>query len=250
MKLALFFLLSFIVHSTAFLVPISLNGWTTAPTIKVTILPLESLIEDNGGSGDRRAPVKQSATGKFAKSHFNGRRGDSTPPPNAAASEKVSLERPSGVADNGATAIAELSTVGIASGTGNGFASSSERGESNSASGINGAGSGSGNGNGAGAGQARATLTQARYRETPQPQYPSSARREGKEGRVLLRVLVDEEGRTKTIEVNTSSGHDLLDRAASEAIKKWRFVPAHAGGKPIETWIKVPIDFQLSNAKP
>jgi TonB family protein len=194
--------------------------------------------------------VKQSATGKLAKSYFNGRRGDSTPPPNAAALEKVSLERPSGVADNGETAIAELSPVGIAIGTGDGFATGSERGESNSASGIIGAGSASGNGNGAGTAQAGATLTQARYRETPQPQYPNSARREGKEGRVLLRVLVDEEGRPKTIEVNTSSGHDLLDRAASEAIKNWRFVPGHAGGKPIETWIKVPIDFQLSNAKP
>jgi protein TonB len=90
----------------------------------------------------------------------------------------------------------------------------------------------------------------ARARETPQPQAPDSARREGKEGRVLLRVLVDEDGRTKAIEVNQSSGHDMLDRAATEAIKKWRFVPARAGGKPIETWVKVPIEFQLSNAKP
>ena len=65
-----------------------------------------------------------------------------------------------------------------------------------------------------------------------------------------MRVLVDEEGRTKAIEVNTSSGHDLLDRAAIEAIKKWRFVPARAGTKPIETWVKVPIEFQLSNTKP
>ena len=250
MKLTLFFLLSVIVHSTAFLLPLSLNGWTTTPTITVTVLPLESLVEENGGSGDGRAPGKQSATGKFAKSHFNGRRGDPTPPPTATALEKVPLERPFGAADNSETAIAELSTVGIAIGTGNGFAAGSEGGESNSASGIIAAGSGAGNGNGAGAGQAGATLTNPRYHETPRPQYPSSARREGKEGRVLLRVLVDEEGRTKTIEVNTSSGHDLLDRAASEAIKKWRFVPAHSGGKPIETWIKVPIDFQLSNAKP
>jgi len=35
------------------------------------------------------------------------------------------------------------------------------------------------------------TVTQARYRETPRPQYPESARREGREGRVLLRVLID-----------------------------------------------------------
>jgi protein TonB len=93
-------------------------------------------------------------------------------------------------------------------------------------------------------------LTQASYREIPRPHYPDSARREGKEGRVLLRVLIDEEGRTKAVEVNASSGHDMLDHAATEAIKKWRFVPARSGGKPVETWIKVPIDFQLSNAKP
>jgi protein TonB len=63
-------------------------------------------------------------------------------------------------------------------------------------------------------------------------------------------VLVDEEGRTKAIEINKSSGHDMLDRAAAEAIKNWRFVPARAGTKPIETWVNVPIEFQLSNAKP
>jgi len=113
-----------------------------------------------------------------------------------------------------------------------------------------GTGNGSGTGGGTGNGQSGTALTQARYRETPQPNYPDSARREGKEGRVLLRVLVDEEGKTKAIEVSTSSGYDMLDRAATEAIKKWRFVPARAGSKPIETWVKVPIEFQLSKAKP
>ena len=108
---------------------------------------------------------------------------------------------------------------------------------------------GSGNGEGSGTAQAGAPLTQARYRETPQPRYPDSARRDGKEGRVLLRVLIDEEGRTKVIEVNTSSGHEMLDQAAIAALKKWRFVPARASGKPVETWVKVPIEFQLSNSQ-
>ena len=53
----------------------------------------------------------------------------------------------------------------------------------------------------------------------------------------------------KLIEINTSSGHDMLDQAATEALKKWRFVPARASGKPVETWVKIPIEFQLSNAK-
>jgi len=64
-----------------------------------------------------------------------------------------------------------------------------------------------------------------------------------------LRVLVDEEGKSKVIEVNTSSGHDTLDQAATEALKQWRFMPARASGKAVETWVKVPIEFQLSNAK-
>ena len=52
---------------------------------------------------------------------------------------------------------------------------------------------------------------------------------------MLLRVLVDDEGRTKAIEVNTSSGHEMLDQAAIAAIRKWRFVPARASGHPVET---------------
>jgi protein TonB len=62
--------------------------------------------------------------------------------------------------------------------------------------------------------------------------------------------LVDEEGKTKSVEVNASSGSDALDQAAAEAIKRWRFVPARLGDKAIESWVKVPIDFHLSNAKP
>jgi protein TonB len=69
-------------------------------------------------------------------------------------------------------------------------------------------------------------LTQPRYRETPKPNYPESARRKGREGTVLLRVLVNEEGRAKAIEINKSSGDDALDRAAREAIQGWRFIPA------------------------
>ena len=131
-------------------------------------------------------------------------------------------------------AMAEFSPVGIPSRTGETSASGNGSGGNNSGLERIGAGNGngSGNGQGSGAGQAGATLTQARYRDTPQPHYPDSARREGKEGRVLLRVLVDEDGRTKAIEINTSSGHDMLDRAATEAIKKWRFVPARAGASP------------------
>ena len=92
-------------------------------------------------------------------------------------------------------------------------------------------------------------LIQARYTETPRPVYPESARNEGREGRVLLRVLVDDHGRSKQVEINNSSGSEVLDRAAAEAIKRWRFIPARYGDKAVESWIRIPIDFSLADRK-
>ena len=90
---------------------------------------------------------------------------------------------------------------------------------------------------------------QASYAYSPKPEYPDRARREGKEGRVVLRVLVDEQGKSKSVAVNDSSGSESLDRAAAEAIKLWRFSPARYGGKLVESWVKVPIDFRLTDEK-
>ena len=67
---------------------------------------------------------------------------------------------------------------------------------------------------------------------------------------MLLRVLVDDQGFSKQVEVNRSSGSDTLDRAAAEAIKRWRFYPARYGDKPIESWLRVPIEFRLDDANP
>jgi TonB family protein len=253
MKLAQFFMLSIAVHTTAVLVPIALNSRVTGHAITVTILPLESAIEQGGGPGGGRTAINQGASKRFPKTPSNERPGDSTPiPTTAIAQDKHPFAPLSTVPEAGITTSAEVSTDGIPTITGKSLTSGNGSDRSNFGPERIGGGIGIGSGNGAGYGngQSGAVLTQARYRETPQPHYPESARREGKEGRVLLRVLVDEEGRTKAIEISTSSGYDLLDRAATEAIKKWRFDPARAGGKPIETWVKVPIEFQLSNAKP
>jgi protein TonB len=113
--------------------------------------------------------------------------------------------------------------------------------------GSSGTGSGSGNGQGS---SENGILSQARYRDTPRPDYPESARREGREGRVLLRVLVDDQGRSKQVEINSSSGSAALDGAAAEAISRWRFHPARRGDQPVESWLRIPIEFRLADAKP
>jgi periplasmic protein TonB len=106
-----------------------------------------------------------------------------------------------------------------------------------------------GRGSGSSAPGTGLTVTQARYRETPRPQYPESARREGREGRVLLRVLIDNRGRSREVEINRTSGSAALDDAAAEAIKHWRFHPALYGDQPVESWLRIPIEFRLADAK-
>lgn len=86
----------------------------------------------------------------------------------------------------------------------------------------------------------------AAYLNNPPPVYPSMSRRAGEQGRVLLKVLVSESGHAETVQIDTSSGFDKLDRAAVEAVKKWSFVPAKLSNQPVSAFVLVPIKFALN----
>lgn len=79
------------------------------------------------------------------------------------------------------------------------------------------------------------------------PRYPDIAREHGWEGRVILRVHVDPDGRTNTVAVRQSSGHDILDRTALAAVRDWTFNPAQRAGRPVPGTLDVPISFRLQN---
>lgn len=85
----------------------------------------------------------------------------------------------------------------------------------------------------------------ANYLKNPRPAYPHLAKRENWQGTVFLRVRVAATGRAGDVTVQTSSGHDVLDEAALEAVKLWTFVPATQGGQPVMGWVTVPIEFHL-----
>jgi protein TonB len=85
----------------------------------------------------------------------------------------------------------------------------------------------------------------ANYLKNPRPAYPGRAKREGWEGTTVLRVQVQPSGKPGAIKIQKSSGRDVLDEAANEAVKKWTFSPATQGGKPIAGWVTVPIVFRL-----
>lgn len=85
----------------------------------------------------------------------------------------------------------------------------------------------------------------ADYLQNPPPAYPLAARRRGLEGRVVLHVQVLENGRCGDISIKQSSGHELLDNAALQAVKEWRFIPAQRGDTAITARVDVPIHFKL-----
>ncbi len=82
--------------------------------------------------------------------------------------------------------------------------------------------------------------------QSPSPRYPAEAMRRGDAGTVVLQVAVDAEGRPASIDIAARSGSRDLDRAAVEAVSRWRFEPARdAAGNPVAGRLSVPIDFKL-----
>lgn len=76
--------------------------------------------------------------------------------------------------------------------------------------------------------------------------YPRDAIRKREEGTVMLRVKIGMDGVPLEAVVETSSGHLSLDRAAREAVMKWRFTPGTRNGQPYIAWGLVPIAFKLN----
>ncbi|MDO8313082.1 MAG: energy transducer TonB, partial [Sideroxyarcus sp.] len=83
------------------------------------------------------------------------------------------------------------------------------------------------------------------YIQAPQPVYPALAKRTGEQGRVMLRVLVNERGLPELVDVQKSSGSIRLDEAAKQAVLHARFKPYLEDGKALAVYVIVPINFQL-----
>lgn len=91
--------------------------------------------------------------------------------------------------------------------------------------------------------------TPPKYRSGSKPAYPQTARKAKWEGAVVVRVLVDTDGTVETVAVRAGSGHDVLDEAAVQAVKKWRFYPAKEGDAPVARFHDVRVRFRLDEAE-
>ena len=243
MKLASFIILSTALHGAVLVYPIFFAGSEREQLLPATII-----------SGDEEGGGRDKSTAVGNKGQGSARR--ATPTENTL-DRKVTELAKIGAPNNATPSAEESANISVRlsippPSDSYGIGASAPGGAGGSENGAGGTGhSGTGSGIGSGKGPANGTglYIQARTSDAPKPKYPDAARRDGKEGRVLLRVLVNEEGRTASVEVNRSSGAEALDQAAVETIKHWRFSPARLGDRPVESWVRIPIDFRLTDTR-
>ncbi|HEU4373798.1 MAG TPA: energy transducer TonB [Telluria sp.] len=85
------------------------------------------------------------------------------------------------------------------------------------------------------------------YIRAPQPEYPALSKRLGEQGRVVLRILVDEQGLPAQVVVQTSSGFARLDEAGRQAALRALFKPHTEDGRPVAVFVIVPLNFQMAS---
>ena len=89
--------------------------------------------------------------------------------------------------------------------------------------------------------------TQPRLQRKVNPSYPYRAKRRGVEGRVVVKFLVDKQGRVSQVSLVRAEPEGVFEESALQAVRKWRFKPGKKDGEPVPTWVSVPIRFELSS---
>jgi protein TonB len=79
--------------------------------------------------------------------------------------------------------------------------------------------------------------------EDAKPIYPALALTARQEGVVILETIIDVHGAVETVHV--LRGYPLLDQAAIDAVRQWRFAPALLNGQPVPVVMTVTVNFSL-----
>jgi TonB family protein len=90
-------------------------------------------------------------------------------------------------------------------------------------------------------------VQQANLIHEVRPDYPESARQSGIEGTISLEAIIGKDGTVVSHRVLSSLADASLAKAASEAVKQWRYQPTLLNGEPIEVVTTITINFRLAD---
>lgn len=80
------------------------------------------------------------------------------------------------------------------------------------------------------------------------PQYPSGLLKKGIGGKVVVTCVIDAKGAIISTRIKQSSGQPELDKAALQAVSRWKFKPATRGGKPFQATCNIPFTFEVKKS--
>jgi TonB family protein len=81
----------------------------------------------------------------------------------------------------------------------------------------------------------------ARILNRVQPVYPPLARQTRISGTVRLHAIIGKDGTIQSLEV--MSGHPLLQQAALDAVRQWRYQPTLLNGEPVDVDTTIDVIF-------
>jgi protein TonB len=77
------------------------------------------------------------------------------------------------------------------------------------------------------------------------PVYPPDARAARVQGAVVLAAIIGQDGSVQSLRV-VSSASPLLEKAALDAVKQWRYRPYLLNGNPVEVDTQITVNFTLT----
>ncbi|WP_124329516.1 energy transducer TonB [Desulfonema ishimotonii] len=79
-----------------------------------------------------------------------------------------------------------------------------------------------------------------------EPMYPYRARRRNIHGEVVVRFLVSAAGHVERPSIVEARPGGVFEKSVLQAVRRWRFKPGYFKGKPVPTWVVLPIRFNLN----
>jgi periplasmic protein TonB len=107
-----------------------------------------------------------------------------------------------------------------------------------------GVGPGSGGGTGGGPYRPGSGITPPSILREVKPDYTEEGRRRGIEGDVVMEIVVRRDGSVGDVRVLQGLGAGL-DQRAADAVRQWRFSPAHRQGVAVDVIVEVAVEFKL-----
>lgn len=76
--------------------------------------------------------------------------------------------------------------------------------------------------------------------------YPTRAKAQGVEGRVVVSMLIGIDGVVQQVRVLESEPEGIFDEVAADGVRQWRFEPARYQGDAVRVWARQTVRFDLS----